>query len=325
MRKWTLRSKRNQQKVGNSDVYQYETLPDVFRNQVIYILVETLGHYDSSYRPGSRALSAPSANKRWEKLFALYAREIGAFNLIDSPGRSISEQCMQYVQTAPTEQALNFIKLAFRFMDEELRRDPEYMDHIYGGYGYQPKKIDDAIEELNHRFQEHNLGYQFLNGQLVQKNNQYLHEEAVVPALTLLSNPQFQGAQEEFLKAHQHYRERQYKEAVVEALKAFESTMKSILDERKWPYEKDKDTASKLVDILLKNQLIPQMVQDQFNQLGGLLKGGVVTVRNKTSGHGQGTKPVILPGYVAEFALHLTAANIVFLVHAYEEYKKDHR
>ena len=64
------------------------------------------------------------------------------------------------------------------------------------------------------------------------------------------------------------------------------------------------------------------MLQNQFTQLRGLLESGLLPVRNRTSGHGQGTEPVALPKYIAEYALHMAAANIVFLVHAYEEFKQ---
>ncbi len=101
--------------------------------------------------------------------------------------------------------------------------------------------------------------------------------------------------------------------------------MKSILDERKWEYDKEKDAASRLIQILFDHQLIPAMLQSQFTQLRGLLESGLPTIRNRMSGHGQGTEPVALPKYIAEYALHMAAANIVFLVHAYEEYKQGNR
>lgn len=194
---------------------------------------------------------------------------------------------------------------------------------VGAGYGF--RDLDEAIEELNQRFQEHRIGYQFQSGQLIKQTDQYLHEEVMLPALTLLIDPQFRGAQEEFLKAHQNYRGQRYKEAVADALKAFESTMKSILDAEKWPYNQDKDTSSALIQALLDHDLIPPMLLDNFKYLRTFLDSGLPKIRNRTSGHGQGTNPVALPGYVAEFALHLAAANIVFLVHAYEAYKKGTR
>lgn len=64
------------------------------------------------------------------------------------------------------------------------------------------------------------------------------------------------------------------------------------------------------------------MLTDQFTQLYNLLESGLARIRNRTSGHGQGAEPVVLPKYIAEYALHTAAANIIFLVNAYEEYKK---
>jgi Domain of unknown function (DUF7014)/AbiJ N-terminal domain 4 len=320
--RFKLLSKRRRHPKENPDVYQYDVLPSIFRGQVMHILIATLGGYQDTRR--SSYLSAPSANQRWETLFLRYTRELGTFQLGDNPHANPFQQCYLYLHNAATSEALDFIDCAFHYIVQDLRQDPEYIVHV-PGRGYQIVKLDAAIEELNERFQEHQIGYQFQDGQLMKRTDQYIHEEVVLPALTLLSDPQFRGAQDEFLSAHRHYRDRRYKEAVADALKAFESTMKSILDERKWAYEKEKDTASKLIQILFQHELLPAMLQNQFTQLRGLLESGLPTVRNKTSGHGQGTDPLTLPKYIAEYALHLAAANIVFLVHAYEAYKQGNR
>ena len=42
---------------------------------------------------------------------------------------------------------------------------------------------DDAVEELNHRFKEHAIGYQYLEGELVRVDSQFAHAEIVKPAL----------------------------------------------------------------------------------------------------------------------------------------------
>lgn len=318
--KFPLWSKRQKQPEKKPDVYQYDTLPDAFRKQVIYILLEVFGAYNDRVRPGS--LSEPSANPRWQTLFSRYTKEIGAFQLVEGSRDNVYEQCIHYLQIAPAEKALDFIVCAFQYIDQELRRDPEYSMPSMFSQSHKVTKIDEAIEELNQRFEEHHIGYQFKNGDLIKRTEEYIHEEIVVPGLALLSDPRFKGAQEEFLNAHRHFREQRYKEAVADALKAFESTMKTILDQLGWPYSKDKDTAKALLKILFEKHLIPSMLQNEFTQLHGLLETGLLTVRNRTSGHGQGAEPVVLPKYVAEYALHLAAANIVFLVHAFEEYRQ---
>jgi hypothetical protein len=48
-----------------------------------------------------------------------------------------------------------------------------------------------------------------------------------------------------------------------------------------------------------------------------MLKTGLPGVRNPTGGHGQAPKAQPVPEYVAAFALHMTATNIVFAVEAY--------
>ncbi|HDZ9157241.1 TPA: hypothetical protein RUY77_003519, partial [Vibrio cholerae] len=120
------------------------------------------------------------------------------------------------------------------------------------------------------------------------------------------------GARDEFLSAHTHYRNQRYKEALVDCLKSFESMMKAICEKRGWQFGKN-DTAKKLINICLTNDLIPSYMQEQFSQFRALLESGVPTVRNKEGGHGQGAEIKNVSENMVSYTLHLTAANIVFL------------
>ena len=179
---------------------------------------------------------------------------------------------------------------------------------------------DDAINELNHRFREHAIGYQYNNGQIIRVDSGFVHAEVVIPALSLLSDHDFEGAEEEFRNAHKHYRKQEYKDAIVDCLNAFESTMKTICKKCEWSYSKTA-SAKELIKVLLENELIPKYLESYFASLRSLLESGVPTVRNKTSGHGQGEFPVDVPEYLAAYVLHLTASNIVLLVEAYQNKK----
>jgi hypothetical protein len=64
--------------------------------------------------------------------------------------------------------------------------------------------------------------------------------------------------------------------------------------------------------------LIPGYMETQFAGFRSTLVDGLPTVRNKTSGHGQGRSAKQVPGYLAGYALHLAATNIVLLVEAHE-------
>ena len=175
------------------------------------------------------------------------------------------------------------------------------------------------IDELNQRFKEHGVGYRFESGQIIQIDEDLIHEEVVKPALRILNQPQFAGAQEEFLKAHELYRKGDTKDSLSNCLKAFESVMKAICDKRGWQYDKDRSTAQALINICFDNGLIPKFWESHYSSLRSLLESGVPTGRNRRGGHGQGTAPTSVPDYLAAYMLHLTATTIVFLAEAEKE------
>ena len=138
----------------------------------------------------------------------------------------------------------------------------------------------------------------------------------VKPALNFLSDPIYEGANEEFLKAHEYYRKRDYKGCMNNCLKAFESCLKSICDRRGWSYDAERSTAKDLIQIVFNNELIPTFMQSHFSALKSTLESGLPTTRNRKAGHGQGPKKIVVPEYIAAYALHLTASNILLLTKA---------
>jgi len=174
---------------------------------------------------------------------------------------------------------------------------------------------DEAIRDLKERFKEHGVGFQFESGKIIRVDSQFLHSEAVKPTLLILRARHYKGANEEFLKSHEHYRHGRYKECLVDALKSFESTMKAICAKRDWT-TREGDTAKSLINTCLTHGLLPAYLQSQMAALRSLLESGVPTVRNKLGGHGQGPDPVMVPEYMARYALNLTASSILFLAEA---------
>jgi hypothetical protein len=297
-------------RAGTPDVYQYDELPQAFRVQVVHIWQRAIGDYRPEPRMMAYAGPPPSL---WEKIERTVAEEHGLFQLGERREDPMA-QCVNYfLRQKDTGRALDVIEAVFLAIDEDIR--PDY--HYRGGpLGLQSP--DRAIDDLNQRFREHAIGYEYANGQIVRVDSEYVHAEAVKPALALLQEPGFLGPQDEFMRAHQHYREGKYKEAINEALKAFESTMKCICDERGWAYDKTKSTAKTLLDLLFTQGLVPAFLQTGFSGLRAVLEGVVPTARNRTSGHGQGSQPKDVPRYLAAYILHATASNIVFLVEAHK-------
>jgi hypothetical protein len=313
-----LFSKREKRKrtLGQEDVFQYDTLPEAFRVQVMHLWRDALGEWRvTGVYPGFGVRYAP--NKWWQQLYEVYIREKGLVTLV-AGGSNPCDQFREYFAQAPTEDALDVIELIFRFVDGFIRN----MDQ-YERQRLRLESPDAVIAELNGRFREHGIGYEFIAGEIVRVDSKYVHAEAVKPALELLhgAGKKFAGPLEEFIIAHERYRKGEEKDAVTWALKAFESTLKAICSERGWSFDPNKHTASKLLEIVFANHLVPPYLQTQFTSLRSVLESGIPTIRNKTSGHGQGAAPTVVSVHLTRLALNLTATNIVFLIECHQALK----
>jgi len=282
-----------------ADVYQYNDFPNPFRVQVIHIWDDVLGD-DGNYHDESKAA--------YEFIHKTLCREYGLFRLTDKQG-SYSEQIGNFfLNLNESEKVLDMIELSFKVVDNYIRS----FEGVVRGAKMLP---NDAIIELNQRFNEHGIGYQFESGEIIRMDSKLVHTEIVKPALSFLHEKIYAGANDEFLRAHEHYRHKRYKECLNECLKAFESMMKAVCKKRRWKYS-ETDTAKTLLDICLKNGLIEPFWQSHFTGLRATLESGIPTVRNKTSGHGQGTDLTTVPPSVASYVLHLTATILLFLANA---------
>jgi AbiJ N-terminal domain 4 len=303
-----LFSKREaRRKRGNvEDVYQYDVLSEKFRAQVIHIWRDGLGiwKHEVGWWP----------NKLWKMVFNVLVRERGEFALSQN-GANVYEQCNYFMMETDTLGALDLIEVVFRFIHFVIRDKNEYDRKRF--FLADP---DTVIDELNGRFRENGIGYEFAGGNIIRVDSKFIHAEAVLPALELLhgAGKRFSGPLQEFMKGHEEYRKDDFKGAIVECLKAFESTLKAICTARGWPFDGHKDTAVALLKIVFEKKLVPDWMQSEFGGLRSVLEAGVPTVRNKTSGHGQGAVPVQIPRHLASFVLNLTASNIVFLIECHK-------
>jgi hypothetical protein len=295
-------SKRS--KSNNNSIFKYNEIPKALRVQIVHIWRDSIGVYNTGYYDYS-----PS-NEIWDFLHKGLCKEYGVFAL-SQKGKNSIENCLLFLQDeSSVEKVLDIIELSFRLIDTRVREMRWKWQEM--GITQNP---DQAISELNQRFREHGIGYQFINGQIVRVDSDYIYREAVEPAVNLLFKEGFEGASEEFMKAHEHFRKGNDKEAVTEAQKAFESVMKTICNRMTWELP-PRPTASHLITTLFKNELIPSNLQTQLNSLKTTLEG-LHTVRNNNTGHGQGEKSIKIPRYLVAYALHLCATNIVFLIEAY--------
>jgi hypothetical protein len=320
--------KRKRERAGQPVIYQYDEIPEKFRVQVMHIWKDAIGTDPSRY--GGQATV-----RVWHAIHDTMSRELGLLAL-GTEGNP-RDNCFQFLFEQDTEQVLDIIEVSFHCIER-----------YFGGYKGRPREMeadtglsrwaspdggaihsmgisledmsrplppDGAVEELNQRFLENGIGYQYQSGYIIRIDSEYTHSEIVLPALQLLNEPEFKPAMEEFLKGHEDYRRGRYEDAINEALKAFESTMKIICEKRGWKVvsKGGKKPALDLIRTCLKYELIPMAFQRHLENL----LSGLLMVRNEFAAHGQGVETVKIPDYLAQYALNLAASNIVLLINAY--------
>lgn len=304
-----LFSKRQKRKRGEvPDVYVYDQVPKGLRVQIVQILVATLGG-PNEYSLGEYAGTASA----YRIVVDTLCREYGVFQLPPTTAgfdRNYLQELADFILSEPeAERVLDAVELSCHVI--EIRASK---------FGFlnrkdAAQKAADAVREVNERFAESGVGYRYEEHEIIRVDSEFVHAEVVKPALAVLCGKPFAGAQDEFLNAHEHYRKGHTKEALNDALKAFESVLKCVCDSQGWAYPAGA-TSKALLDIVFSKELVPAFWQSKMSGLRALLEGGVPVSRNRLSGHGQGSTPVVVPAHIAAYVLHMTAAAIVFLTQA---------
>lgn len=207
----------------------------------------------------------------------------------------------------------------FQACDDELVIDA--LEIIFGSMRYRAGQA--GVDAVNKIFREEGIGYEFTRHVLkpppsgdryihekpvaIKKSNEQMHATVVIPTLTLLgSHQRWSTANSELDEAHHAYREGRFADSVVAVGKAFETVLKTIFSEKRWSYDPQRDTLSKLVEIGRAKNLFPEFYAEVFKAAG--------TVRNRLGAHGAGPTP--LYQHTAEQADHMiqmTSAHILLV------------
>jgi hypothetical protein len=309
-----LYSKRMKAAENPLTAYRYD-LPVEFRNQVRHIWQDAIGfvqHTPNTMGFGGEDLYQICAH--YEKINKVLCDEYGKIGL---SGNSPCDALYRFFMASDTDLALDVIEVSFSeiFAVQNNRKFMNLVNPVLSAA--------DAVTKLNKRFQERAIGYRLEHGRILRINSEFIHAEAVEPALQLMYTQGYEGAFQEFILAQTHYRQgpEHYDDCLTNCGKSLESVLKTICVKRNWAFNPN-DTASKLLGIIFNNKLIPEYLQSHFGGLRATLDGGVPTIRNREGGHGSGEKPNDVPEYLAAYQLHLTASTIVFLIRANEDFDK---
>lgn len=310
-----LYSKRlaDSQRAGQSDVYQYDSIPSNLRVQFERIAIAALGKFGAY---GDRYLNQDENNNLWSEIEKVFLHEKGLYRIAD--GRLAGERVVGYMRVCGTEDWLDILDLTAHVL-QIISEEP---DMVLSQRWAANVTADNAVDEINYRLRQAGVGFQIEGGRVIRVDSQYIHSEMVKPTLSILSESGFEGPSQEFIAAHTHYRSGQHREAVAMAANALESTFKAIFDQKGWEYKKGA-RISDLIKVARAHALWPEYLDSSFEQLVATLQSGLPKIRDNDASHGQGSKPKDVPASIAAYALHLSAAKIVFIASCAREMKDD--
>jgi hypothetical protein len=306
--------------LGDSSAdFVYDRLPSLLRKQLAGTMTDCIGpgckppisarYFDSS--------GTPNANEVWAGIAKLMDRGVASFDL-PSPRDFPYGLCMRYLtESNDINGVLSLIELGCLVMSDLATRDPIRERARRQGA---TMLAAEGLADINARFLQAGIGYQFESGRIMRLESDYLHTEVVKEALQLLRDPIFSKANDEFLTAHEHYRAgpSRYRDCNTAALRAMESVLKAICGAHSWSYNPG-DTVERLITLVRSKGLFPDYLGAYFDQYIGIMKAALPKVRDRQGGHGAAPTDKEIPQYIAAYALHQMASNIVMLVQAHKE------
>ena len=168
MKVFDIFSKREKRRRGEvHDVYQHENIPEALRNQVILIWKDVFG------QPIHELIGGLSYPPAYEFIHDVLCREHGKRTLREYNDRYFYDGvCNYFLNLEETEKVIDVIDVSLQYIDVYVRNNP---------YKFRNRSIspDAAIAELNCRFQEHDLGYQYESGQIIRVDSDFIHSEAM--------------------------------------------------------------------------------------------------------------------------------------------------
>lgn len=290
-------------------IYTFDELPIKLRNQIVLILKETLGEYtiENNYDVYSSLRSTEiRTNEFWDAIYNLFCREKGI--LKTTSAGSTMEQCLQIIIYGSFEDAMDITELSLRLIEKAIGESDH---HQHNGYN----NSEEAIEEINDRFKENSIGYQYIERMFIKIDSELIYEEITTPAFKVLRDDEYEGALNELIGAYENFKSGKFKESIVSAENAFESTLKTACYRRGLNL-KNTETANELINSVIKLGLISANEKDHLDALRKTLIYGLPRVRNNNGGHGDGETTKNIPEYMAKYALNLTATNINLIISA---------
>lgn len=165
---YELYSKRKQriERGDASEVFQYDTLSTPLRTQLRQIFTAAIGKY---YQASGYGGTSPSNNNdAWKAIAKILRKELGVDSL--AKAGTPYEEIMLYFSGAETDDVLSVVELCCRWIDKVISKR--------SGYSLQALGISqdpaDALEEVDHRFRESCVGYEYASSEIIRVDSQFI-------------------------------------------------------------------------------------------------------------------------------------------------------
>ncbi|HCQ0501674.1 TPA: hypothetical protein OGS09_004975, partial [Escherichia coli] len=157
-------SKRQRKIRGEvNDVYQYNNIPHALRVQIIKIITDSIGFPSSNERYTSYR---NEADKVYAYIHEILSKEYGVFSLKEFAKNDFDALVDFFLKERNTEKCLDFIEICFQILVSHVAKNHyEFKDITSQSPG-------DAVIELNERFREHGVGYQFESEEIIRIDSQ---------------------------------------------------------------------------------------------------------------------------------------------------------
>jgi|GEM_PF-1746890 len=272
-----------------NEVFKYEKPTERFKKQLFYLMKDSL------------------VISEFVKLYKSITLHCGINRTIDET----------YLQNPSTFQ--DFFSKGFEKLIDNQNNINFYLDLIelfliqYTGN----KQV--IVKSINKILFLDSFGYQIdeIKNHIMRIDSSHTYQEIIKPTLLLLSDSKFKNIDDEYRKAFEELKNGNYEGVLVEANKSFESTMKIICDLKNYGLP-NKHTATALITHLRQNNFVTNFQDEKFNGLSKTLESVSIT-RNNQAGHGQGSIARNLSAMYAEYALRVSASNILLLLGIYNE------
>lgn len=311
-------SQREAERAGKKAQATSTSFPPHLRRLLAVIITETLGlYYTGMIGIGQDEVDTTDLWSAYERL--LYREIPGYANYADRVReRDLSSRVRSFIFSGSDADVLDVVDITVAFIDNAVRHYQRRQSTSHLQYCQVKMVPDDALQEIDIRLREAGTIYRVIDGSVIKSTDDFSHDAAVVPALTALGEKGFENALQEFHEALAGYRDGKYDIVLQKANHAFESTMKVIAGKKGWAYEQTA-TAKKMLDVMVRNGLVPSMRDSALKALATLLESDLPMLRNKmpSAGHGAGESQDGIPESVAAYAVNIAAANIRLLVESY--------